>query len=75
MVSRRKFLLGGAAFVSAAGLWTVFGRGEARGPFEIQRTESDWRALLTRAQFEVLRLHRTETPGSSPLNHEKRRGT
>src|SRR5262249_6964208 len=24
---------------------------------------------------EVLRQHRTETPGSSPLNHEKRNGT
>jgi peptide-methionine (R)-S-oxide reductase len=75
VIDRRKLLLGGAAFGSAAALWLVFNRSEAKGPFEIQRTDAEWRKLLTRAQFDVLRLHRTETPGSSPLNHEKRRGT
>jgi peptide-methionine (R)-S-oxide reductase len=43
--------------------------------FEIEKTDSEWRRLLSKAQYEVLRLHRTEIPGSSPLNHEKRRGT
>jgi len=43
--------------------------------FEIEKSDSEWRRLLTKAQYEVLRLHHTEIPGSSPLNHEKRRGT
>jgi peptide-methionine (R)-S-oxide reductase len=30
---------------------------------------------LTAAQFEVLRLHQTERPGSSSLDHERRAGT
>src|SRR4029077_10048867 len=47
----------------------------AAGPFEVQKDDSEWRRLLSRAQYEVLRLHRTEIPGSSPLNSEKRKGT
>jgi peptide-methionine (R)-S-oxide reductase len=43
--------------------------------FEIDKTDSEWRRILSKAQYEVLRLHRTEIPGTSPLNHEKRRGT
>ena len=31
--------------------------------------------LLTQAQFTILRKHGTEPPGSSPLNHEQRKGT
>ncbi len=42
--------------------------------FEIEKSDSEWRRLLTKAQYEVLRLHRTEIPGSSPLNREKRKG-
>ena len=33
------------------------------------------RRRCRKAQYEVLRLHRTEIPGSSPLNGEKRKGT
>jgi len=53
----------------------VLNGSEAQDRFEIERSDAEWRNLLTRAQFEVLRLHRTEPPGSSPLNHEKRSGT
>lgn len=67
-------ILAGTALASAAGLWWIYGTSEARGRFEIERTDAEWRGLLTRAQFDVLRLHRTEVPGSSPLNHEKRKG-
>ncbi len=49
--------------------------GEAAGRFEIEQSDSEWRRLLTKPQYEVLRLHRTEIPGSSPLNHEKRKGS
>jgi peptide-methionine (R)-S-oxide reductase len=43
--------------------------------FEIEKPDGEWRRILTKAQFDVLRLHRTEIPGSSPLNREKRKGT
>lgn len=74
-INRRSLILGGTALASAAGLWWIYDSSEARGPFEIERTDAEWRSLLTRAQFDVLRLHRTEVPGSSPLNHEKRKGS
>jgi peptide-methionine (R)-S-oxide reductase len=40
----------------------------------LKKTEAEWRALLTPAQFNVLRQHGTEYPYSSPLNGEKRAG-
>jgi peptide-methionine (R)-S-oxide reductase len=38
-------------------------------------SEEEWRIRLTPQQFQVLRQHGTERPGSSPLNFEKRSGT
>ena len=40
-----------------------------------RRTEEEWRAALSPEAFRVLRKHGTERAGTSPLNHEKRRGT
>jgi peptide-methionine (R)-S-oxide reductase len=58
----------------SVGLWWIYDSSEAREMFEIERSDSEWRRLLTKAQYDVLRLHRTEIPGSSPLNREKRAG-
>ena len=76
MIDRRLLLAGAGALAVLAGVrWLDGGDVEAAGSFEIQKSDSEWRRILTKAQYEVLRLHRTEIPGSSPLNHEKRKGT
>jgi len=75
MLTRRNLLFGVSGLAAVFALRWIYDISEARGSFEIERSDSDWRAMLTRAQFQVLRLHHTEPPGSSPLNHEKRKGT
>ena len=43
--------------------------------FEVTKTEVEWKELLTREQFMVLREENTEPPNSSPLLDEHRKGT
>ncbi|MFZ1725487.1 MAG: peptide-methionine (R)-S-oxide reductase MsrB [Albidovulum sp.] len=50
-------------------------RSSAATGFEIEKTEAEWRAILTPAQFAVLREEDTERAGSSPLDKEHREGT
>jgi peptide-methionine (R)-S-oxide reductase len=77
MVSRRFLLLGAGAVALIAGArwFPASSDSKAARTFEVQKTDGEWRSILSKQQFEVLRLHRTEMPGSSPLNHEKRDGT
>ena len=42
--------------------------------FAVEKSETEWRNLLTADQFRVLREHGTEPRGASPLNYEKRTG-
>ncbi|WP_175781896.1 peptide-methionine (R)-S-oxide reductase MsrB [Burkholderia anthina] len=44
-------------------------------PFEVTRSDAEWRRRLTPAQYAVLRDAGTEPPYSSPLNDEHRHGT
>lgn len=42
--------------------------------FEIEKTEDEWRKILTPAQFNVLRKHGTERAGTSILDKEYGKG-
>jgi peptide-methionine (R)-S-oxide reductase len=76
MMDRRLLLVGvGAVALFAGSRWLQGDDVAAADSFEIKKDDSEWRRILTKPQYEVLRLHRTEIPGSSPLNNEKRRGT
>jgi peptide-methionine (R)-S-oxide reductase len=43
--------------------------------FEVEKSEEEWRRVLTPEQYAVLRRHGTEPPGSCALLHEHRAGT
>lgn len=43
--------------------------------FPVTRTDDEWRRILTPEQYDVLRGHGTEPPGSCALLREKRAGT
>jgi peptide-methionine (R)-S-oxide reductase len=42
--------------------------------YEVTHTDAEWRRLLTAEQYDVLRGHGTERPGSCALLHEERIG-
>ncbi|HEV7462862.1 MAG TPA: peptide-methionine (R)-S-oxide reductase, partial [Methyloceanibacter sp.] len=81
MVTRREIGLGAVALVAigAAGLgvlrWRSGRANAATETFEVIHTQEEWRKLLTPEQYTVLREEDTERPFTSPLNHEKRKGT
>jgi peptide-methionine (R)-S-oxide reductase len=72
MMTRRSWF----GWLSTAGLaQAVTAPAQAGGVSTGVRSDAEWRARLTPAQFEVLRREGTERPWSSPLNDEKRSGT
>lgn len=68
---RRMFLKICAAVASAMVAPRLAFAGEA---FEVEKTETEWKSLLTSEQYRVLRQHGTEAPGSSILAHEFGKG-
>jgi len=73
----RRALIGGAL---AAGAIAVLRKGRAAAPaqskrFEVEKTNAEWKALLSPAAYDVLRHEGTERAGTSPLVNEHRDGT
>ena len=76
LYNRRYLLLGGVGLAALAIFrWPERASAVTPGKFEVTKTEEEWRKQLTKQQFDVLRKHGTEYPGSSALNREKRKGT
>lgn len=76
-MSRRTILGGGALAAGAAVVGRLFGsrqEAKAAGRFPVEKSDEEWRAARTPAQYNVLRKHGTERAGTSPLNSEKRAG-
>ena len=78
MQARRQLLAGGAlaGLLAYLGWWR--GRTAQAGNtagFAVTHTDEEWRRLLKPAQYQILRQHGTEPAGSSPLDHEFRKGT
>ncbi|MGE4481759.1 peptide-methionine (R)-S-oxide reductase MsrB [Acidocella sp.] len=64
---RRRLLL------ACTGFAALGGRAFAT-PYKVTRTDAEWHALLTPAQYEILRRAGTEPPFSSALLNEHRQG-
>lgn len=77
MINRRIVLLASASLCAIA----ANGLGKAETMTTMTDTDwrnlsdADWRKRLTPEQYNILRQHGTERAGSSPLNHEERKGT
>jgi peptide-methionine (R)-S-oxide reductase len=75
-LTRRRFLWGSAASAAAVCVWAAPEIDAlAAQKFEVTHSDAEWRKLLTPDQYAVLRHEATEPPFTSPLLHEKRRGT
>jgi peptide-methionine (R)-S-oxide reductase len=76
MIDRRILLASAATLAGFATFrWLRIAPAEAAEKFAVEKTDAEWRKQLTPAQYEILRNHGTEPPGSSPLLKEHRKGT
>jgi peptide-methionine (R)-S-oxide reductase len=75
----RRTLLSAAVVLAGAGAYFLLRKPSTMTTtpesFEINKTEEEWRKILTPAQFNVLRKESTERPGSSILDKEYGKGT
>jgi peptide-methionine (R)-S-oxide reductase len=71
----RRRLLGWFAASAATPILAACGSSAEAKTYPLQFSDAEWRKRLTARQYRILRKKGTETPGTSPLLKEKRRGT
>jgi peptide-methionine (R)-S-oxide reductase len=79
MIDRRALLTAGVALGALAAM-TKLSEAETMNTTEKtidfkNLSDAEWHKRLNAEQYNVLRKHGTERAGTSPLNHEKRKGT
>ncbi|KAH8763156.1 methionine-R-sulfoxide reductase B2 [Diaporthe sp. PMI_573] len=53
------------------GLFTSEARDSSKMPYPVEKTDDEWRAVLNKEQFRILREKGTETPGSGKFDKHK----
>lgn len=78
-MQRRHFLsLGAASGLASMSILGAFGTrasSAATGTFEVTRSKAQWKAMLSNAQYKVMREEGTERAGTSPLDKNYAAGT
>lgn len=75
-MTRRETLLGGASLIGALAALPFLSRNAVIAEtFEVSLSDAEWRKRLAGPAYTVLRRQGTERAGTSPLDHEKRKGT
>lgn len=72
-MNRRKLLTAALLVGTAPLLFSRVSNSEMKTGM-LQKTDSEWRKILTKEQYFILREEGTERPFTSPLNDEKRDG-
>ncbi|MCX9146944.1 peptide-methionine (R)-S-oxide reductase MsrB [Erythrobacter sp. WG] len=76
LLNRRRLMAATATIAAALPFVSACGASPAEAKnFPKGKTDAEWKKLLTRDQYYVLRTAGTERPFTSPLNKEKRKGT
>ncbi|MDA8584919.1 peptide-methionine (R)-S-oxide reductase [Rhodobacteraceae bacterium] len=76
-INRRRLLAGAAVGLVGASSQPVMAKLVSKGggyEFEVQRTDAEWKEMLTPEEFEILRSGGTEAPKSSPYWENKETG-
>jgi len=80
-MNKRTFLKLGIGSLGLVGIAELLGikllpkDAMANSSFEVTKSESEWRKILSPGQYYILRMKGTELPNSSPLDKEYRAGT
>jgi peptide-methionine (R)-S-oxide reductase len=74
-MNRRDFSIAIACLAAMPALIIRLYAKEYGTPMKIEKTDAEWKKILTPEQYRVLREEGTERPWTSPLNDEKRNGT
>lgn len=76
-MNRRQFIVSCVGITTTSLIASKAITGETSQPVsieKIEKTDAEWKKILTPSQYEILRRDGTEPPYSSPLNDEKRVG-